>query len=621
MTTQQSVGLSDVSKDLQAQRDYAERMMKAGVDFSLTIGDAFVRGIRDIGYKHTGTALDELIDNAIQAEAENIRVVFGYGGASTAKPDRLAVIDDGHGMDPGMIYLAAHWGGTHRESPNPVNRAGFGRYGYGLPSASVSQGKRFTIYSIPLGGSWNSVTLDLKDISDGKYTDPTTGRIHIPPAAPATLPAWLQEYRTMTYGTIVVLEKLDRLTWVTATALQRQLLQHFGITYRNFLRRVSISVNGKVVEATDPLFTTPGFRFYDLDEDRAISYDPIYVDVKDQESGKPAGTVKVRFSRLPVTFGSRDKRQSARGKNENERFEIMKDHNGIIMLREGRQIDVVSRGRGEDNWLPFFGNNDRYWNVEVDFPASLDEEFAITTSKQQVIPSERIWTILKQAGVERVVDQMQREDSHARRQQQAKPEDPSEKRASEQVMEETEKFKPGLPDVDTVGRQKRGHDRLDQEARRRARETGRSIEEEKRRLEIEARGYDFKVEEESMPGAPFYRIDQVGNQTILFLNTRRRFYMDLYAGPESTARLRAALELLLFVLGECELDAKEDKRNFYETERSVWSILLNTKLDRLDKIRSVEDAMAVSQTADEDALVVFDTTDEDELEEADQVAG
>src|SRR6266545_250782 len=89
-----SKGVSAVSVDLKKQREYAHRMSESGFDFSLVVGDAFIRGIRDIGYKHSGTALDELIDNAIQAEAEKVHVVFGFEGDSEKKPDPLAVIDD-----------------------------------------------------------------------------------------------------------------------------------------------------------------------------------------------------------------------------------------------------------------------------------------------------------------------------------------------------------------------------------------------------------------------------------------------------------------------------------------------------------------------------------------------
>lgn len=49
------------------QKAYVTALEKSNFKFGLTVGTAFVRGIRDIGYKHSGTALDELIDNAYEA--------------------------------------------------------------------------------------------------------------------------------------------------------------------------------------------------------------------------------------------------------------------------------------------------------------------------------------------------------------------------------------------------------------------------------------------------------------------------------------------------------------------------------------------------------------------------
>ncbi len=79
-----------ISPDLEAQRVYAKKLATSGFDFSLVVADAFIRGIRDIGYKHTGTAIDELIDNAVQAEASAVHIVFGYDEESDKKPGRLA---------------------------------------------------------------------------------------------------------------------------------------------------------------------------------------------------------------------------------------------------------------------------------------------------------------------------------------------------------------------------------------------------------------------------------------------------------------------------------------------------------------------------------------------------
>src|SRR3989442_12572953 len=119
----------NLSLDLKRQRDYIQELEAKKFDYGIVLANAFVKGMRDIGYKSTAYALNELNDNAIQAGARNIHVAFGYepDNPSQKKPDMVAVIDDGHGMDPLMIRAAVIWGGTHRHN----DRSGYGRYGYG----------------------------------------------------------------------------------------------------------------------------------------------------------------------------------------------------------------------------------------------------------------------------------------------------------------------------------------------------------------------------------------------------------------------------------------------------------------------------------------------------------
>jgi hypothetical protein len=120
----------DPSATMSRQRQYVDHATSRGADLGLVVPEAFVRGIRHIGYKSNIEALAELIDNSIQAYAERIDVLFGYvDGGSSAKPEQLAIIDDGHGMSAEMLRLAIMWGGTDREN----DRRGLGRFGY--PSA------------------------------------------------------------------------------------------------------------------------------------------------------------------------------------------------------------------------------------------------------------------------------------------------------------------------------------------------------------------------------------------------------------------------------------------------------------------------------------------------------
>src|SRR5262249_46317537 len=156
----------------------------------------------------------------------NIHVAFEMN-KSGAKITTLAVIDDGHGMDPDMIRFSVMWGGTHREN----DRNGMGRYGYGLPSASVSQGKCFPAYSCPRGGKeFYAVTVDVDAISEGKYTD-DTGEIVIPEAKPAKLPKFVQDHNTaqfpsgkLEHGTVVVIENLDKVSHSSVNGLRNHLL-------------------------------------------------------------------------------------------------------------------------------------------------------------------------------------------------------------------------------------------------------------------------------------------------------------------------------------------------------------------------------------------------------------
>jgi hypothetical protein len=425
----------------------------------------------------------------------------------------------------------------------------------------------------------------LDDITDGKLTD-GSGRIVVPEAQLATLPTWLAEdvearfgEGGFTHGTVVLIEKLDQITWKTKSALERNLLQGIGTTYRNFLRGTTIWVGKTKVEPIDPLFITPGYRFYDLDGDRAEALEPSSIDVRDPETRKPQGTIKVRYSSMSPTFARVDKTVE-RGKN-NPRFNVLAEHNGIIVMREGRQIDVVPRG----GWLNV-NNDDRYWGVEIDVPATLDEEMAITTSKQRVILSERIWDLLDQHGVKaNVIALRKRYDEEKAKLRTIREQQEAEQRASEQAMAASEKFEDERT-PDTPERRRKNQESFDREVERRSNESGVPRDQVKEQLERETEERPYRVQTESLVGAPFFRMDQIGGQKVLYLNTAHRFYKDVYAGPDSSPRMRAGLEVVLFAIGSGELNAEGDLLTFYETERGRWSSRLNIALTQLANIDS-----------------------------------
>ena len=542
MTSGSSLRGAGFAPALAAQRAYAA---KGGskAKLGLVVPEAFVRGIRDLGYRSNGDALAELIDNAIQAYADRIDVVFGFDEHGSAKkPSQVAVIDNGHGMEPDMIRMAVMWGGTHREN----DRHGLGRYGYGLPCASVSLGRRFTVYSVVEGGDVHAVTIDLDQLTSGKYTD-RSGEIVVPAARQSQPPPFVMEaieaahgipWRT---GTVIVIEKLDRLEWTTVQGLRDNLGRQFGVTYHKLRGEAALYVDGQFVEPIDPLFTNPGFGFHDLDGDRAHGLDPVRVEARDPGDGRYLGAITLRYAWLPPSFGSIDKGRDAVGMNANPRFAIMKDYHGLVFSRNGRLIDVQTR----TPWTTLI-NNDRYIKIEVEFSASLDEAFGVTTSKQQVTVSPFAWDLLFQAGLPKAIEQLRIKVKEAklRRRVQALTPGPDDHRLSERVM-----AAPGDPTP--------------------------------RQGELDLAPSRYHVDFAHEPGAAFFRVDNSAGTNTLHLNMAHRFFTDVYDGPASSPDLRAALEIMLFAFGDAATVAADAANPVPDARLAKWSRRLDEALTSL----------------------------------------
>lgn len=582
-----ATGASDT---LSAQKQLVDRLNDAGWD--LIVGDAFVRGMRDIGYKSTSFAMAELIDNSIQAGATWIDVVFGFNEASL-KPARIAVIDNGWGMIAPMVRASLVWGAGTRYS----DRRGFGKYGYGLPSASVSQCLRVEVYSKVDGEPWARSYLDVEEISQGKWTE--MHRINTPKQILQDPPTFVidhlkeQERWPLVSGTVVVWDKLDsaRVDRARREELRNRLVSDLGVIYRNYLVDVPMTVDGVRVEPCDPLFLTPGFRYFDLDDDRAEELEAAVIEVADKATKTTVGKLRVRFSRMPASFF---RKPEAKGNNKpsrhdmNERLPVADAHNGIIFLRNGREIDVVKPPR---RLFSVNATTDRFWAIEVDFDAELDDEFAMTTAKQQVVPSDRIWDILSdKAKIFESIATMK--GTYKKEAAKIAAQAEERKKASIEALEDAEKFRTSKSPQDTPARLKEADENLKNEARRRARDAGVSEDSIERELVAQQEGNPRAVETEDLPGAAFFRCEQRGGQRVLLLNVAHPFYTDLYGSPASSPRLRAGLELLLWTLGNAEVDAdpESDRRRFYEAERQqVWSPNLKDALISLRKIEVVNE--------------------------------
>lgn len=308
--TKRGTTIMATSEAIARQEKYTARIKGEGFDYGLTIASAFVNSIRDLGYKSVGTAINELVDNSIESGAEQIHITY-----DVSKDDRvtsIAIMDDGHGMIPDMIRASVVWGGTDREGSRKL----FGRYGYGLPSASVSQGKAFAVYSRTNNGDFHKVEMDLELINEGKYLK--DNKVVVPEPVKDSLPQWVKEYADAKFRggagalkTVVIWSKLDRVRGKSPD-FREKVITNLGLTYRNFLRDYNVVVDGTKVMPIDPLFTTEGARFFNLDEDRAEPVPGISFTVPD--SSGVEHPVVMRLAYMPPRFLVSTKRRRQRVK-------------------------------------------------------------------------------------------------------------------------------------------------------------------------------------------------------------------------------------------------------------------------------------------------------------------
>jgi anti-sigma regulatory factor (Ser/Thr protein kinase) len=337
--------------------------------------DKFIQATRDSGYKSTASALSELVDNSIQAGATRIAIsVTAVASDEDEKEIEVSILDNGSGMDPFTLRQALRFGGSTRFG----DRSGLGRYGMGLPNASLSQARNVAVYtwqnsagpnkgpktraSAPAAHVYMSY-LDVDEIVRAEMVDvPRPVVVKQPP--PECVGA---------SGTLVKWSQCDRLDNRRVSTVIRKVEAELARRFRHFLwKRLRITINGDPVTPFDPLYMHPagevtGGQLFGEELQYEIRADP--------KDPKKTGWVRVRFAELPV-------HEWHLLSNEEKRRIGISRGAGVSIVRAGREVDY--------GWFFLGGKNrenyDDWWRCEVQFDPILDEGFGITHTKQQVRP-------------------------------------------------------------------------------------------------------------------------------------------------------------------------------------------------------------------------------------------
>jgi hypothetical protein len=126
-------------------------------------GSSLVWALRGIPYT-ASTAAADVIDNSIAARAKHIWILSH--SAQEPMDSYIAFVDDGHGMSESELHKAMIHGS--KDPRMDRGEGDFGRFGLGLKTASLSQGKRLTVWSKLHGqqGSVRQWDLDLQGEDD-----------------------------------------------------------------------------------------------------------------------------------------------------------------------------------------------------------------------------------------------------------------------------------------------------------------------------------------------------------------------------------------------------------------------------------------------------------------------
>ena len=109
---------------------------------------------------------------------------------------------------------------------------------------------------------------------------------------------------------------------------------------------------------------------------------------------------------------------------------------------------------------------------------------------------------------------------------------------------------------------------------------GETHEEDIEQIIEKTAGKRWEIDFAAIPEGPFYRPIRLGDQKRVILNTEHPFYTRVY-NATSNPDVKAALEVLLFVQAERELETKGELETFYKSERNKWSERLRNALEGL----------------------------------------
>lgn len=219
---------------------------------------SLLTSLRSIGYS-IETAVADLVDNSISAEASHICIEF----VKNEDNSFVSISDDGIGMTEEELFNAMKIGYMNPNADRNIND--LGRFGMGLKTASFSQCKSLTVISKSNNSHVSCMRWDLDYLNDTSNNEWA-----ILPTPSKNAENLISLLESKNHGTIVIWDKLDRLLPLDST--DQNLLdiidkveRHLAITFQRYIdgifgaKKVEIKINRKKIKSIDPFMSSNSF--------------------------------------------------------------------------------------------------------------------------------------------------------------------------------------------------------------------------------------------------------------------------------------------------------------------------------------------------------------------------
>lgn len=546
-----------------------------------------LQSLRDSGYS-LAAALGEPIDNSIEAEANNIAVRLDEGTSRAGKKHihRIVIADDGRGMDEDTLHHYLVLGFSTRYMRTDT----IGKYGVGAKLAALNFGRQIDVWSrTSKKEPWRHVVFDL----DRAIADEEKGQdVGVEPPTEESVPEDIATMLPDKSGTVVIWSKVERLEEgrfaEDANTLRVEIEKELSRIFRYFMEGgIHISVNGQLLLPHDPLFVMEKTWADKILGDHFKPTRVIYRHKISVAGSEALCTITV--------YPKQVVRERGKGGDDLARkLRVPENQGSISFVRLNREISYTNVPRIFPRGVE---EPDRFIGIEVSFKPELDSQFGVRNVKRGVEPHGELRVQLRKVLEQRlpearsVIDEIWGESGRKSK---------KEKGEHVEIEDAVREANRTLPKGRAKGPES-------PEERERvltdlAADLGIQDEKERQAFIERIKELPFVLESVDFPGTNFIDIQHLDGQVIIRLNTRHRFYREVWeplkdvtssspgtlspdAAIKATRRALEALTLLLVAYGKAE-SMHETPREQYGDLRAYWGQFLDSMMSKVKNVMS-----------------------------------